>query len=649
MRCTLVLGLCLTCHPAAWAEQIVFPPGARVASVLDYGATPDDDTDDTAAFQQALDAQPPNWLIFVPDGTYLIGDTLRWGGKQRRQVLQGQSEAGTIIKLRDNCPGYGDPASPKAMIWTGTAPAQRFRNGLRHLTLDTGTGNPGAVAAQFIANNQGGIQHVTIKGQGPIGLDLGYTDEQGPLLLKHVTVEGFDVGIRTRHAVDSITGEFITLRGQKVTGWYNDGQVVNLRQLRSDNTVPGLHNPRGPGVVTLIDSELTGPGVEGPALINEAAMFARNVRVEGYATAIDNRSGVKRAVPGPVVSEFVSHRVLQLPPEATHPGNGSVSEPAQSLGLPVKETPDVPWDDPADWVSVTDFGPPQTVELTRLEGKGIPKDRPKTYTVDNWAPALQKAIDSGASTIYFPASPRPAEKGYALLGTIRLRGNVRRIIGCEASMFYMVPSTAIKSMFPEEHSPVFILEDGQAPAVVIERFDTWYTPFDFRVESGRTLVIKSLSFHGLYTQPGSGDVFLEDVRCKKLRIEGSRVWGRQVNPEGWEEPRILVSGADAACWILGLKTEGDTTIGHVQRGGRLEVVGGFFYANKDQIRPKQFFINEGGTITATFGEWVTKANAPFDILEERRPDGVRRMVKGDAYNRGMGSMAPLVVSDVPVP
>lgn len=51
------------------------PPNAR--SVLDFGATPDDDRDDTAAIQRALDALQPNeWLVFPP-GRYLHNNRLR--------------------------------------------------------------------------------------------------------------------------------------------------------------------------------------------------------------------------------------------------------------------------------------------------------------------------------------------------------------------------------------------------------------------------------------------------------------------------------------------------------------------------------------------------------------------------------------------
>ncbi|MCX7819594.1 MAG: glycoside hydrolase family 55 protein [Kiritimatiellae bacterium] len=618
------------------SEEIVFPPGARVANVRDYGAKGDGVTDDTEAFQRALREEPENHLIYVPNGRYIISQMLVWGRGKKRQVLQGQSEEGTILQLADNCPGFRDPNNPQSMIWTGKAPAQRFRNGLRNLTLDTGRGNPGAIGVRFIANNQGGMHRVTIRsgdpeGRGVIGLDLGYTNEQGPCLIEHVTIRGFDVGIFTQHPVDSVTFEHIRLEGQRVAGIRNAGQIISFRRLTSRNAVPAIVNLSGPGLVTLIESELVGlPGTRGAALINEqfAAMFLRDVRAPGYERLLDNASGHGRGVAKDSVEEFVTHEPLSLFPS-----------PARSLRLPAEETPDVPWD-PADrWVSVTDFGPPEKVTFRRV-GDG------KKFERENWAPALQRAIDSGATTIYFPHKPGLAD--YAVHGTIRLRGNLRRLIGCEANLGAVVAHNNQRTMFQEETSvPLFIMEDGAAPVVVIERFNSWYTAPRFEQRSARRLVIRHMSFYEVETYPGAGDTFLHDVRAKSIKVAaGTRVFGRQVNPEGWEEPRLDVDGG--TLWILGLKTENDPTIGRVRNGGSLEILGGLIYANKADISPKQMFIVEsGGRLSATVGEWVTRRNAPFDILVERRNGEERRMLKGQAYGRGQGAMVPLLVAYPP--
>lgn len=613
----------LTCR--AVEPNVRFPEGAGVPDVTEppYNARGDGVADDTAPLQRALSDN--HKLIYLPNGTYLISATLRWGPDEKRQVLQGQSSTGTIVRLRDNAPAFQNPASPRPMVWTGKNPAQRFRNGLRNLTLDVGLSNPGAIGAQFVANNQGGMEYVTFRdrsGVGVIGLDLGYTDEQGPCLLKHVTVEGFAVGISLKHAVDSVTAEHLLLAGQREVGIRNEGQVLSIRGLTSRNAVSAIENG-GASLLTLLDSELAGEAAAAtlPAIRNSAGLFARNVRSPGYARAVENSAGHGRNAEGPAVDEFVSHPPLSLFPS-----------PPRSLRLPIRETPEVEWDPPGQWANVLNFGEPVQLVLKRTSDG-------RKFDFADWTPALQKAIDAGAATIYFPCG-----KGtFGLFGKIYLRGNVRRIIGLENTGATLVASTKSKSMFADEFCPSFVLQDGTSPVVVIERFDTWYTPFSFVQESARTLVVRSLSFHDVQTMAGGGDVFLEDCRAKQLVIRpGARVWARQVNPEGGEEPRLDVQGGDL--WILGLKTEGDATIGGVGPGGRLEVAGGFIYANKNDLWPKQMFVNRGGSLTATVGEWVTRRDGPFNILVEER-DGVKRVIeRRTVYRRGTGSLVPLLVS-----
>ncbi len=612
---------------------IVFPVAARVANVKAYGAVGDGKHDDTAAFQAALSAKPKNSLIYVPDGTYLITDTLCWGrlskgDEYKRQILQGQSTQGTILRVPDRCPGFGEPEEPRAVIWTGQAPAQRFRNSIRHLTVDTGSGNPGAIGIQFIANNQGGMFHVDIRssdptGAGLIGLDLGYSDEQGPCLIQHVRVTGFDVGIQTKHAVDSVALEHIALRNQNVVGFRNNGQCIALRKLHSVNRVPAYENMPGASLTAMIDSELIGEGgaSELPAIINGRGLFARNVATRGYATAVKNGDGHKRDHGPGSIDEFVSHDVMTL-----------FDTTQRSLNLPVVDPPAIAWGPLDGWVSVTEFGPPEDIKLIRqTDGASIDEK--------DWSKALQRAIDSGASTIYFPHDPKAS---YGIYGTVILRGNVQRIIGCESSLDATVGSTHEPHLYQPEARPTFILAEGAAPAVIVERFNTWYTGSRFLQQAKRTLIISSMSFYELTTQPGSGDVHLVDVRSMDLNVHGSRLFGRQVNTEAAERPRCLNDGGTV--WILGVKTEGDALIHQVISGGRSEIVGGFIYANKNFDPEKVMFaVDETSFLSATVGEWVIRKQ-PFAIAQQTRGGETRLLKHGQAPGRGFGSMVPLFVA-----
>ena len=235
---------------------------------------------------------------------------------------------------------------------------------------------------------------------------------------------------------------------------------------------------------------------------------------------------------------------------------------------------------------------------------------------------------------------------YGIYGTVYLRNKVRRIIGCESSLDGIVSSTENLTDFQPELVPVFVLEDGEAPAVIVERFNTWYTNPSFVQKSKRTLVISSLSFYEVATEPGAGDVFLHDVRIKHIAAIGSNIWARQVNPEGHHEPRVTVDGG--SFWVLGLKTENDATIGIVRNGGKAEILGGFFYANKGKISPKMLWVNEDSDLSFTYGSWKTKRGKPFDVIVRETRDGVTREIRHeDALPRGEASALALYTGSSP--
>lgn len=592
-----------TLAASAHAQDYVFPADAGIVNVRDFGAKGDGTTDDTAALQTALARYPSgNKIIYLPNGTYLISDTLRWpegasGGQfMKRTILQGQSRDGAVLKLKDNCVGYGDPAQPKSLLYTGRAPAQRFRNGIRSLTVDTGRGNPGAIGVQYIANNQGGIHDLRIRageGRGVIGLDLGYTNEQGPCLIRHVTVEGFDVGISTKHAVDSVVLEHITLRDQRRYGFVNDGQCLSIRGLTSRNAVPAFRNVRGASLTALIDARLegTGPAAEMPAIENEAGLFARNITVSDYREAILSRVDGEKRVAGPRVAEFVSHPAATL-----FEGSG------RSLNLPVPETPEVPWDGLDQWAGPQQFG-----------GQGDGK-------FDN-TEALQRAIDSGKSTVYLPNG------NWKFDGTVLVRGAVRRLIGCEAKL---------------SGKGTLKIVDGAAPVVRVERLDLIYSEVVIEQATRRTLVISTVTLgHAApVTETGAGDLFLEDVCGTGWKFQNQNVWARQLNPEG-NETKIVNDGG--ALWILGLKSEADGTLAESRNGARTEVVGGFAYANT--ARPKQpMFVSQDAALSVTIGEFVIRS-APFlQLVVETRGGETKTLRKGDVPGRGGGSLVPLYTS-----
>ena len=605
---TLGCNTFLNTNPAS-SENIVFPEDAGVINVkLQYGAKGDGVTDDTQAIQSALNAYPNGKrIIYLPNGNYLVSNTLTWsagqagtGNDYKNTILQGQSEKGVVIKLKDCASGFTNQSMPKAVIFTGAAPAQRFGNSIRNLTVDIGAGNLGAHGIQFNASNQGIISHVTIlsrDGQGGIGLDMDFTNEIGPLLVKKVTVKGFQYGIMTSNTVNSQTFEDILLEKQSVYGLLNYGQVVNIRNLKSDNAVPAITNKLGQ--MTIVDSSLNGKGKASsqPAIDNGDRILVRNVSTSGYRIAVESgRISVSKFK----VDEFVTGSIFKL-----------FNSPTKTLNLAIKETPDVPWDDPvkAPWANVVSYG-------------AIPDDGKDDTD------AIQAAIDSGKTTVYFPAGGT-----FEIKGTILVRKNVRRILGTEGRVKAIAKNAGFK------------IVDGNSSIVVIERIANGYEfPLTINNASSRTLALKNLlDVTGNMT--GSGDVFIEDVGGGNWYFGKQNIWARQFNVEN-AGTHITNDGGNL--WILGLKTERGGTIIDTKKGGKTELLGGLAYTtapSSDGTQKHPMFINNESSISITMAE-INYGGAPnYEIyVSEVRNKIIRNLLNKNLPNYlGSGKQIPLYV------
>ncbi len=628
------------------SRQIVYPAAMRVVDLTQppYNADPTGQTDSTAGIQKALDDYhlTDNWILYLPDGTYALSDQLDWhDGARLGPILQGQSRDGVILKLKDGAEGFQDPAKAKPFIVIANrGSADAFCMALRNLTIDTGKGNPGAIGTRFMTNNQGGLREVTIvsqDGQGVIGLDMAFTDMIGPLLIKNVEVRGFDIGVATGRQINSMTFEHLRLIGQNKVGFRNTGQCVSIRGLESRNRVTAVENRHDTGLMVLIDSKLVGEGQasERPAIINTAELYARNVETSGYAKPLETTKGDTSQLRDGRIEEFVAGKVLSLFP--SKPG---------SLGLPIEETPEVAWGDLSAWANIEDFGADSTDNRDDTE-------------------AIQRAIDSGAETVYFP-HPLPAGKektplprgSWKIEGTVHLRGNVRRLIG--GGGYWTMLKVGGKG-----RDGAFIIEDGNAPVVVIEDFNIVdgvardeQCPM-IRHRSTRTLVVRhvnSIMSNSLYRgDVGAGKAFFEDVATQfpmngKDRsggephyffAKGQQIWARQLDPEK-NVTKIVNDGA--VFWVLGLKSEVKSTVVETRNGGRTEILGGLNYPSLPGQGPQEMFRIIDSAMTAVIGE--AGYNRRFDTLVQETRNGETRTLKqGEAPARSGGGMLPLFTAN----
>jgi len=171
---------------ASAQTDVALPSDAGVYNVKNYGATGNGTTDDTVAFQAAIAAAldaggttaNPNRanmevvILYIPNGTYLLSNTLQsrdghaaWDGWVEGMYLQGQSQTGTILKLKNSCSGFTSAALPKAVLQTGSE--DTYTNTAKTITSLTSTG--ATATAVCTAHGYTTGQSIKISGATPTG------------------------------------------------------------------------------------------------------------------------------------------------------------------------------------------------------------------------------------------------------------------------------------------------------------------------------------------------------------------------------------------------------------------------------------------------------------------------------------------------
>ena len=560
--------LFLIAHAPAATPDRVFPPDAVVdVSLPPYNAKPDDGVDDTAAIQRAItDNIDTGRVLFFPAGQYDLSDTLVTkdpGGLWKARItFQGQGREKVVFRLADKAAGFTDRAHPKALFMSGSmwekgdsadgGGNKAFFNNFFDFTIDTGSGNAGAVGIEYAVSNQGAIEHVTIRsgdGAGAGGITL-LRRIPGPGLIKDVAIEGFDYGIDYGDMQYGMTLEYVTLTGQRVAGIRTAENVLHIRHLTSTNSVPAIMVTKPKGVLTLLDSTLKGGAPDAYAIQCDNTVLLRNVRTEGYRKAALKWRG--QEIPGPDYMEFCGPGAI-----------GSTAGVTPGPLLPVEETPEAPAIDLSDWIAV---GP-------RREGEK-----------DDTA-AIQRAFDSGKQVVYFINN-----RSYFLSDTVVLRGKVRRLLGFGAE----ISLGAAKEPFSDiaHPRPLIRIDSTSGPVFLENLFFNAQYPGEviFENNTPATVVIRhsagwvgSGAFKRTYrnTAQATGKVFVEDVFLPGWNFTRQTVWARQFNPENPEgdgvTPQVLNEGG--RLWILGFKTEGPAPYLSTVDGGVTELLGAYNYVS----------------------------------------------------------------------
>ncbi len=584
-----------------------------------FGAVGDGKTDDTAALNTAF-ATLANRVplayhtLYLPPGTYLVSDTL-WSGRFFTVIGAGVDK--TSIKLRDKADGFQNPADPRPVWRASSTKGPPGSNGavngssislyISGLTIDTGQGNPGAKGLEYHSNNIGRLEDVAIRsgdGAGVVGLDLTHKTN-GPAFITRVRVSGFDYGITSGWQEYSMTLEHITLDGQRKAGLANRENILAIRDLSSANKVPALVSEGENSMITLLDSTLTGGAGDAVAMRVDGALYALRVKTEGYKAAVaksvptgaKGQSAGVEFIAGPVLDEYIAGPVTV--------GHG---QPKGALKLPIEDPPEVPWGDLAkDWVNVQNFEAQKTG--------------------DDWAPAIQAAIDSGAKTVYFPRGEYPVQS------SIHLRGKTERLYGMHCGI------GRAKGFAADEPALIFDEPDA-ARTVVIERLAI----AGLRHASPATLVLKSAG-PGRYTNtPGCGKLFIEDLGDADFHFDHpQKVWARQWNPElHGAGPCITSHGA--TIWCLGFKTEYDSSKLWAEAGAQTEILGAFIYPIGQIPADRPIFKNTDSKMSVIYGTSVYGADHALHILDTAGSD-VKEIGKGALKWAGSRARMDLFTSD----
>ena len=590
----LLLGL--TLGLAGRAENIVFPDDVIInVKNAPYNAKGDGVTDDTVAVQQALLDGCGHKVIYLPNGTYLIKDTLRF--HCLGPMIYGQSQDGTIIKLADNAPGFSDPLHPKpavlTMTITGRISADQFFRKVKHFTVDTGN-NPGAIGVRMYSNNEGVMQRVRVKGNGTgrIGVDLGWMDQNGPMLMRDCIVDGFDTGVRAAAWVNSQTLCNVALTNCRTCGLDVGMQVFSCEGL-DIHMAPGNNNAiytHHGCMLSLINSALRGSSHAGAIKNDGGNLFLRDVNTTGFASAICDTNGTA-TVAGPNITEYSSGEVKKLFADSIN----------HSMRLPIKPTPDIGWESDTNlWVSVAAFG----------ARYGDNQDD---------TAAFQKAVDAaaaaGKTVVYIPTVRGGDPNWYTLNGTVTIHGSVKCIMGLNFSRVIGNGKFLVRSdvTHPVEFDGIYGF-GGEPPYIQNESVQ----PMIVRNSEGRVLA------------NSAADVFLEDLAGSiAINNPKAHVWARQLNPES---PNTNALNAGGTLWILGYKTENYGVKIDTLAGGKSELIGAHVYTGFGRgDQATTFRITDSSATFAGVRDITFSGNGYVNSVTETRGPDTRTLPRGKSW------------------
>ena len=613
-------------------------------NVRDFGAVGDGKTDDTAAIQAAIDSLPkftrrnPFLIkpIFFPNGDYVVGNTLRRIDNDGRYspglAFIGESQLGTILRLKDSASGFGDPSRPKPLLYfasglMGSAPDaggkdylglgegnDAYQNYVESMTVNTGHNNPGAVGVDYLASNIGAIRNVRVvapDGKGKSGILL-TRKWIGPALLKDVSIEGFATGIDVANTEYSIVLDNIRIAGSKEFGLRNTSNSVSFSNLR-------ISPANGVAIANLTPQAL---------LVGREArlegQFEKSIVNQGYMNL--TRVGVPSSSVGSSGQE-TSEKSNQF--DGVFGPNGKIGEPAWQL--PVRSAPIAPRFGASDIADVTKYG-------------AYPDTRRDSTA------AVQAAMNSGHPVIIFPNGI------YRITAPIVIPYSVRRIEASFSTVFLDFHSRDATNDSSGVRETGFVVAARETPLFIRRMtirndinvtsnlaktafLDSGQGALSFAdVTIGEMVAIKRIS--------SAGEIWAENLIGGKFSFAGrSGIWIRQLNTEG---KGVRIQNDGAPLWVLGTKTENNMTLLENKNGAISELFGGLAYMVHSDGRKVPYLHNIDGRITAAFAEESFFPDAFYETFLASENAGKSLQIKGSDMppRHHSAHMAPQISTDL---
>ena len=576
---------------------------------------------------------PLKKIIYFPNGTYLVSDTISYSIEEFRNMLfdlpymemntllriKGESRDGVIIKLKDNCKGFehGNDRPVISFDQSGTSNIA-MSNMVEDITVNIGKGNPGATGIRYFANNTGAVRNVKIISEDPeFRGNTGFSVTQKYVsagLVKNLEVIGFNYGIKVTSMLLNICFENIALKNQKRAGFYTMDTVVAIRNLKSQNTVPALYLEGTASFVSLVDATLLG-GHPAEAAIRQkwGQLYLRNIKCDGYELLKDGGCYANPIV-GNYLEEYCAGGPVTL-----------FDNDKKSINLPIENTPETGWENPEKWVSVNSFG---------AKGDGITDD----------TEAIRAAMNSGASTVYFDAGK------YLIDGVIEIPETVNRV------NFMFCDLISGKNIASSKRTGVFkVVGESETPLVIEDliAFEQFYGFCTFiEHASKRTLILSDLQTQAIsmyFNSVKGGKVFIENVgntmggvpgagvRTEPLPFEdkfpysrevpsfefnGQTVFAWHLNPER-SLHEVVNNGGKV--WVHGCKTEEEGTAFETFDGGSTEVTG--FIAAVGLNKEYPLVLNDNSNVSFFGTTFCMNVNQRWPIMVKEIRNGEEKIIR----------------------